>query len=163
MKRSYLLILLLFCLSPALVWAQGAWVVDPGEGVGAITVGMSSSAADTVLKATRVFGGSRSPDLVEYGKNLVIQYEGNKAVLISLHANSIKTKSGTVVWTPYKGAKIGASWSKVASLLPAQKLSHQLPTAKGHPREHYYAYSQLGIGFRVKGASIVQILSLIHI
>ena len=137
--------------------AQGTWAVEPGEGVGPVTVGMSSSAAQTILKPTRVFGGARSPDLVEYGKSIVVQYEGNKAVLISLHANSINAKSGAVNWSPYKGAKIGSSWSKVVSQLPSQKLSHQLPTAKGHPKEIYYAYRQLGIGFRVKGATIVQI------
>lgn len=155
MRRFVQILLLSMLVSPTAL-AQG-WSVNPGDGVGAISLGMTSSQVSAVLTPTRHFGPKRNPALVEYGSGLMVEYEGNKAVIISLHKNSFKTKSGPVSWTPYKGASIGAAWNSVASQLPMRRLERKMPTAKGHPKETYYAYTDLGLGFRVRGGSIVKV------
>ena len=129
----------------------------PGEGVGALTLGMSMSAAETLLVATEKIGTPSSPKFVRYGDELLIEYAGNQAIMISLHKNSFKTKNGTVSWSPYKGASVGAVWNAVVNQLPAGKISRKLETAKGHPEEFYHAYTNIGLGFRVKGGTIVQV------
>lgn len=156
MKKLLVLLTLLFPLLVGSVAAQ-SWTATPGDGVGAVTVGMSPTALKTILKPTRVIGAARNPALVEYGKELIVEYDSNKAVIISLHNNSFNTNNGRVQWVPYKGAAIGASWSSVASQITGRKVSRALPTAKGHPQETYHAYPSLGIGFRVKGGSITQV------
>jgi len=154
----YLTILLTFlALTAGWAGAQAAWTVTPGEGVGAISLGMSSQSIQAVLKPSRVIGKENNPLLIEYGSELAIEYSGNKASIISLHSNTFQTRNGPVGWVPYKGLKVGASWSSAAAQLPARKLSRKLPTAKGYPEEFYHAYKELGIGVRVKGSSIIQV------
>lgn len=144
------------CLMVGMALAQD-WTVTPGEGVGALTVEMPLSSAAAILKPTRTIGPAGNPAFVEYGKELMIEYDSKRAAMISLHGNTFNTKAGAVNWTPYKGAKIGASWNSVASQMTSRKLSRKLPTAKGYPAEFYYAYPDQGIGFRVKGGSIIQV------
>ena len=157
MKNPIFLVLVYLFVSAGSAMAQQGWVVTPGDGVGAITVGMSPDATKLVVTPTREVNSKGMPALVEYGTDLVIEYRNRKASIISLHSNSIKTKNGSVSWTPYNGAAIGTPWNTVVGRIPGTKLSHKLPTAKGHPEEIYHAYQHLGIGFRIKGGSIVRV------
>jgi hypothetical protein len=157
LKRHLFYIVFLVLVSSVGAVAQGGWVVTPGDGVGAITVGMSPSAAEAVLQPSRWFGPKTNPNAVEYGPSLFIEYDSNRAVMISLHANSFPTRNGTVSWTPFKGAAIGTAWNAVASQLGGRKVSKNLPTAKGQPAEVYHAYPDVGVGFRVKGGVISRV------
>lgn len=153
---SLLILSILFC--SGLATAQG-WAVTPGDGVGAISVGMSTKAADLVLNPTRRLDGKGGlPDIVEYGSEMVIEFDNaGRATIISLLSNTIQTKNGSVKWNPYHGAAIGTPWTQVVGRISSRKMSHKLPTAKGHPNEDYHAYPRLGIGFRVKGGAISRV------
>ena len=157
MKNPILLVLVYLFMSVGAAVAQQGWVVTPGDGVGAITVGMTPEAAKLVVTPTREMGNKGVPALVEYGDDLVSEYHNRKAAIISLHSNSIKTKNGNIPWTPYNGAAIGTPWNTVVGRIPGSKISRKLPTAKGYPDEFYHAYQSLGIGFRIKGGSIVRV------
>jgi hypothetical protein len=155
-KRYFgLVVTMLFVLSSS-VWAQG-WVVSPGEGVGALTLGMTSSQTKAILTPTDVVGSPKNPLFIKYGEELIVQYEANKVAMISLHSKTFKTKQGPVTWTPYKGLSIGAPWNAVVSQIPGSKKSRQLETAKGYPVEYYHAYLRLGLGVRTKGGNVVQV------
>jgi len=157
LRRRFVLVLLLVLLLVNWAAGQSSWVVTPNSGVGAITVGMTSGAAEAILTPSRVIGPAKSPVLVEYGKELFVEYQGNHAVMVSLHSNTFSTRNGPVKWVPYKGAAIGTPFSSVVGQLSGRKLSRNLPTAKSQPPESYHAYPDLGIGFRVKGGAISQI------
>lgn len=140
-----------------MAWAQSSWVVTPGEGVGAINLGITTTAAETVLNVSERIGAKNNPKFVRYGDEILIEYSSNQAVMISLHKNTFNTRNGPVTWVPYKGAAIGVAWNNVVSQLPYDKISRQLKTASGHPEEFYHAYMNLGLGFRVKGGVIDQV------
>ena len=150
-----LIFVLAFVLS-GLALAQG-WAVTPGEGVGAVTLGMTPGQVQTVLIPTETVGTSSNPIFVKYGDELILNYEGGKAVMISLHSNSMKTKNGVVSWVPYKGVAIGTVWNAVKGQIPGTPKYQQLKTAKGYPEEFYYAYLSLGLGVRTKGGNVVQV------
>lgn len=155
-KQFSLAMLMLWSISVGVASAQG-WTVKPGEGVGAISVGATPSALEAFLQSTRKIGPSTKPAFVEYTDALIIEFEANKAVTISLHKNTFPTRSGVVSWVPYRGAAIGTPWNTVVNQIQGRKLSRKLPTAKGYPDEYYHAYPDLGIGFRVKGGAIEQV------
>ena len=155
--KSYIrLVLTLFLVLTGSVWAQG-WAVTPGEGVGALTLGMTSSQVEAILKPTDVVGSPKNPLFIKYGEELIVQYEVSKVAMISLHSKTFNTKQGPVTWTPYKGLTIGTPWNAVVNQIPGSKKSRQLETAKGYPAEFYHAYLQLGLGVRTKGGNVVQI------
>jgi hypothetical protein len=155
-KGNFSLVLtLLFVLSGS-VWAQG-WTVSPGEGVGALTLGMTSSQAKAILTPTDIVGSPNNPLFIKYGEELVVQYEASKIAMISLHSKTFQTKQGPVTWIPYKGLAIGAPWNTVVNQIPGNKKSRQLETAKGYPIEVYHAYLALGLGVRTKGGNVVQV------
>lgn len=156
MRKKLLLTLILAVATVTGLQAQG-WTVTPGEGVGALTLGMARTSADAVLKPTEKIGIQNNPQYVRYGPELLIEYNANKAIMISLHSNSFQTKNGAVSWVPYKGAAVGVPWTTVVGQLPANKVSQKLKTAKGHPEEFYHAYTGIGLGFRVKAGTIVQV------
>lgn len=155
--KSFRVFLILFA-----VWLSGSalaqgWAVTPGEGVGAVTLGMTTGQASAVLTPTDTIGPSSNPVFIKYGEELLINYEGGKAVMISLHKNTFKSKSGAVSWVPYKGVAIGSVWNAVKGQLPGMAKSHQIKTAKGYPEEFYYAYLNLGFGVRTKGGKVDQV------
>jgi hypothetical protein len=156
-KRHFFLVLLIFSVAGTLAGAQTGWFATPGQGVGAVTVGMTSQAAEAVLVPSRVIGKKNNPLLIEYGEGVAIEYSANEAVIISLHKNSFNTKNGPVSWSPYKGGAVGASWNSVAPQLTGRRMSRDLPTAKGYPPEVYHAYPDLGIGFWVKGGTVTRV------
>lgn len=147
-----------FLLCSGLAAGQG-WNVIPGDGVGALSVGMTSKAAAMVVKPTRILDGKAGmPALVEYGSDLVIEYDsGGKASIISILSNTLNTRNGPVKWSPYEGGAIGTPWMQVQGRITSRRMSHKLPTAKGYPNEDYHAYPELGLGFRVKGGSIFRV------
>ncbi len=155
--KSYigLLVSILFLVSGPAV-AQG-WAVTPGEGVGAISLGMTSGQVKAIMNPTDVVGSENNPLFIKYGEEFIVQYEVSKVAMISLHSNSFKSKNGTVTWVPYKGAAIGAPWSAVDPQIAAPKKSRKLQTAKGYPEEYYHAYLGLGLGIRTKGGNVVQV------
>lgn len=155
-KKTLLSVLLCLGVMVSVASAQG-WTVTPGEGVGAVTVDSTLGSLETILKATRKIGPETKPAFVEFGKALVVEFESNKAVTISLHENSFATKNGNVSWVPYKGGAIGTAWNTVAPQITSRKLSRKLPTAKGYPEEFYHAFPDLGLGFQVKGGAIARV------
>ena len=126
--------------------------MSPGEGVGALTLGMTSGQVEAILTPTDLVGTAKNPLFIKYGEELIVQYEVNKVAMISWHSNTFKSKQGPVSWTPYKGLTIGAPWNSVVNQIPGNKKSRQLETAKGYPVEFYHAYLGLGLGVRTKGA-----------
>ena len=155
MKKLLLILPLLVALLAPVAAQQ--WTVTPGDGVGAISVGMTPSSLSVLVNPTRTIGKPSNPMLIEYGKELMVEFDSKKAVIISLHKNSFQTKNGPVSWVPYKGAAIGTSWNTVASQIAGRKISRALPTAKGHPKEDYHAFPSLGIGFQTRGGKIVKV------
>lgn len=156
MKRKIGFLFSMLILISASALAQG-WGVTPGEGVGAISLGMTSGQVKAILNQSEVVGSEKNPIFIKYGEEILMQYEGGKVVMISLHSNSFKTKNGNVSWTPYKGAVIGAPWNTVAAQIAGAKQSRQIKTAKGYPEEFYHAYLGLGFGVRTKGGNIAQV------
>lgn len=156
MKVYFGLLISILILVSGPTLAQG-WAVTPGEGVGAVSLGMTAGQMKAVMTPTDIVGSENNPLFIKYGEEFIVQYEAGKVAMISLHSNSFKTKSGTVSWTPYHGASIGAPWNVVANQIQAPKKTRQLKTAKGYPEEFYHAYLGLGLGIRTKGGNVVQV------
>lgn len=154
MKVKVLLVALTLLVTAAM--AQG-WVVDPGKGVGPLALNMSPTQVALQLTATETIGSPKNPLFIRYGDEALVQYQHNKAVMITLHNATVKTKAGPVKWTPFAGAGIGVPWTTAESALGRNYIARDLKTAKGHPRETYYAYSSKGLGFRTKAGMIVQV------
>lgn len=144
------------------VWAQQAWTVEPGKGVGPLLLNMSPSQISAQLVPGEVIGSANNPLYVRYGgkggaEDVLVQYTGNKAVMITLNKATVNTKSGPVKWNPPSGAGIGVAWNVVEPVLGRNYQSRDLKVAKSQPREVYYAYGSRGLGFRTKAGVIVQV------
>ena len=146
----------------AAAWAQQAWTVAPGKSVGPLVLNMSPAQISAQLAPSEIIGSANNPIFVRYGgkegsEDVLVQYAGNKAVMITLNKATVKTKSGPVAWTPPNGAGIGVGWNVAEPALGRNYQSRDLKVAKGHPREVYYAYGSRGLGFRTKAGVIVQV------
>ncbi len=146
----------------AAAWAQQGWKMEPGKGVGPLTLDMSPTQIATQLAPSEFIGSPNNPVFVRYGgkegsEDVLVQYVANKAVMITLNKATVKTKSGPVTWTPPSGAGIGVGWNVAEPALGRNYQSRDLKVAKGHPREVYYAYGSRGLGFRTKAGVIVQV------
>lgn len=149
-------VLLTLALIATAAFAQ-AWSVEPGRGVGPLVLNMSPAQIAGQLAATEYVGSQQNPMFVKYGTDALVQYASNKAVLITLNSNTVKTKAGAVKWTPYGGAGIGVAWNMVEPALGRNYVSRDLKVAKSQPREVYYAYASKGLGFRTRAGVIVQV------
>ncbi len=156
MNRVKTLLLSVTMLATAAL-AQG-WTVDPGKGVGPLTLNASPAQIATQLTPTEYIGSPQNPAYVRYGGDeVLVQYASNKAVMITLNKPTVKTKGGPVKWTPFSGAGVGVAWTVVEPTLGRNYVARDLKVAKSQPRETYYAYSSKGLGFRVKAGMIVQV------
>ena len=155
MMRGKVLLVTLALVATA-AFAQ-TWTVDPGRGVGPLALNMSPSQVAGQLAATEYVGSQQTPMFVKYGTDALVQYSSNKAVLITLNNNTVKTKAGAVKWTPYGGAAIGVAWNVVEGTLGRNYVSRDLKVGSKQPREVYYAYSSKGLGFRTRAGVIVQV------
>lgn len=149
-------LLLTFALVATAALAQ-AWTVDPGRGVGPLALNMNPGQIAGQLAPTEYVGSQQNPMFIKYGTDALVQYASNKAVLITLNSNTVKTKAGAVKWTPYGGAGIGVAWNVVEPTLGRNYVARNLQVAKSQPPEKYYAYASKGLGFRTRAGVIVQV------
>lgn len=154
-KRAVILsCLTLLALAPVL--AQGAWTAAPGEGVGPLKLAMSVNEVNNVLAPTEVIGSTRNPRYIRYG-DFLVEFAAAKAVMYSWQSNSIKTKSGAVNLQLNAGIGVGTPFNMVETTYGRNYIQNDLKTAKGAPRETYYAYRALGLGFRTKAGRVAQV------
>lgn len=156
MRRFKLGLWVLIGCCSLVAWAQ-AWTLTPGRGVGLLTLDMSPEQASAQMKVTEVIGTARSPKFVRYGEDVLIQYEANRAVMITLNKPVVATKAGAVQWVPFSGAGIGVPWMTAEAALGRGYIARDLKVASTQPKETYYAYTKKGLGFRVKAGQIVQV------
>lgn len=133
------------------------WVVEPGAGVGPVKLGTNFTEVGQLLEPTDWVGTSKNPKFVYYSSALVVNYEVQKVVMVSVHQNQLRTNAGQVSVAGPSGFAIGTPFSMVETTWGRDYVSQQLKTARGQPFEFYYAYNRKGAGFRVKGNRIVQI------
>ena len=150
----YALVFLLISVSTA---TAETWAVAPGQGVGPVKLGQSPEQINSHMPGTSVLGSKRNLRFVRYGKHALVEYSAMKAVMITLNKPVIKSAAGSIRWTPPSGAGIGVPWSVAESKLGRNYTARTLKTAKGHPKEVYYAFTRKGLGFRTKGGRIVQV------
>lgn len=161
MKRVMWLLVLLLTASGSVI-AQQAWSVEPGKSVGPLALDMTPAQIALHLTPGEVIGSAKNPLYVRYGgrdgaEDVLVQFAGGKAVMITLNKATLKTKAGAVKWNPPSGAGIGAAWNVVEPVLGRNYQSRDLKVAKSQPREVYYAYGSRGLGFRTKAGVIVQV------
>ena len=161
MKRVKWLLVFLLAAGGS-VFAQQAWTVEPGKGVGPLALDMTPTQIALHLTPGEVIGSPKNPLYVRYGgregtEDVLVQYAGGKAVMITLNRATVKTKAGAVKWSPPSGAGIGVAWNTVEPILGRGYQSRDLKVAKSQPREVYYAYGSRGLGFRTKAGVIVQV------
>lgn len=154
MKRLTIVVMLAL-LSSTGAWAQG-WALTPGSGVGPLTINMTRDDAERLLNTTENYKGSV---YVKYGgeDNVLIQYSMGRAVMISVYSQVIKTKTGPREWALYRNVGIGTPWTAAESNLGRNYVSSPLKVAKSQARETYYAYKNLGLGFRTRAGVIIQV------
>ncbi len=150
-------IFLCFVLMCHLAFAQGAWEVTPGVGVGPVKLDQSPQQINSLLAPTEVMGTSRNPRFIRYGDNVLVEFNVGKAIMISLHSNSFTSKAGQASIKLNGGVGVGSPFTQVESVYGRNYISQELKTAKGHPREVYYAYKGLGLGFRIKAGRVAHI------
>lgn len=154
MRLRVLLVTLAMLATAA--WCQG-WTLEPGKGVGPLTLDMTPTQMAVQLTPTEYVGSPQRPAYVRYGDDVLVNYSQNKAIMITLNKPTVKTKNGVIKWTPFSGAGIGVAWTTAELALGRNYVARDLKTAKGHPRETYYAYASKGLGFRTKGGVIDQV------
>ncbi|MCA9795759.1 MAG: hypothetical protein KC910_28320 [Candidatus Eremiobacteraeota bacterium] len=146
--------LTLLALAPVL--AQGAWTAAPGEGIGPLKLSMTVTQVNNLLAPTEVIGSMQNPRYVRYG-DFLVEYASAKAVMYSWQSNTVKTKSGAVNLQLNAGIGVGTPFNMVETTFGRNYISNDLKTAKGAPRETYYAYRSLGLGFRTKAGRVAQV------
>lgn len=155
MKRlSAILCVVAFVATAA--WAAG-WVVEPGKGVGTLTLGMTPEQVASQLTATETIGSPKNPKWIKYGDSVLVEYSASKAVMITLNKATLSTKAGPVTWTPFSGAGIGTPWSSAEMALGKTYVARDLKVAKSQAKETYFAYTSKGLGFRTRAGVIVQV------
>lgn len=135
--------------------AQG-WVAEPGQGVGPVKLGMTIPEVASHLTPTEYIGTKKNPRFIRYG-DFQAEYSVKKLVMISLHGNSFGTKSGAATFELKGGVQIGTPFTHVQTVFGRNYIQQELKTAKGAPRETYYAYRFLGIGFRTRADRVAHI------
>ncbi len=149
-------ILCVVALVATAAWAA-AWVVEPGKGVGTLTLGMTPEQIASQLTATETIGSTNNPKWIKYGGDILVEYSASKAIMITLNKATVSTKAGPVTWTPFSGAGIGTPWSNAENSLGKNYVARDLKVAKSQARESYYAYTSKGLGFRTRAGVIVQV------
>lgn len=154
MRRFGIILLTLVLLSVA-AWAE-VWTLSPGKGIGPLTINMTKAEAAQVLNIFEEIKGSQ---FIKYGadENVTVLYQGGRAVMISLHKKTLATKKGGVTWTVNGGVTVGTPWNIAESNLGRDYISRALKVARSQAPQTYYAYKNLGLGFRTSGGTIVQV------
>lgn len=156
MKR--LIVALVVCLATAPALAQGTiWKAEPGKGLGPLRLGMSAAQVYHYLAPTKYIGTRSNPRFVYFGKALLAEFEGGQAVMFTVSKRSAKAKGQPVRLVAPGGVQVGQPWAQVVKVYGSNYISRALKVAKKAPREYYYAYRSRGIGFHVKGSTVIQI------
>lgn len=130
--------------------AQSNWDVRPGKGVGPLSIGMPISKCEQIVqrnpKADHAFIGHKRPFWIYYLNGVQINYDSNAtAYQIYIDKPGIVTSKGIQVGDPQ--AKFMAAYGK-------DYLAHELPTAKSQPKQSFYAYKSIGLGFQVENGIV---------
>ncbi len=147
------LILLLLLSIPAA--SRTMWEVEPGRGIGPLTLGMTLEQFEEHLgPSTELVGTRRNPVFAYFGENFVVQLENRKAVFISIQANEVDAPSGKVK-LEFPGPGIGDDFPFPLNYTfvgeePLQGVSpFGIPFVNSEIRrnEMYAAYLKAGLGF----------------
>lgn len=129
--------------------AQGNWVVIPGASVGPISLNMPVSKVESMLKrdpagAHMIYQGR--PVWIFYKEGVQVNYDGSgTAMQIYVDKPGIATQ---------KGIQVGDSQARFISAYGTGYIAHELPTAKSLPKQYFYAYKKIGLGFQVEGDKV---------
>ena len=152
MRKIYIGIFLLFSivLTVSAAFAQNAWQVRSGEGVGPYSLGMSFNECEKTLhrdkNADQVFVRRKQPFWIYYTDGIQINYDHfGKVIQIFVDKPGILTD---------KGIQVGDPQDKFMTAYGRGFVSHELPTAKSQPKQSVYVYKNLGLGFQVEGGIV---------
>ncbi|MBQ7502626.1 hypothetical protein IJT93_07925 [bacterium] len=154
MRKFFINICFLLSLSAALTvsaaFAQSAWKVRNGEGVGPYSIGMTFSECEKTLhrdkNADQVFVRRKQPFWIYYTDGIQINYDHfGKVIQIFVDKPGILTD---------KGIQVGDPQDKFLAAYGRGCVSHELPTAKSQPKQSVYIYKNMGLGFQVEGGIV---------
>ncbi|MGM9997982.1 MAG: hypothetical protein ACI38Q_01065 [Candidatus Bruticola sp.] len=141
---AVVLMTVVFCIGSAI--AQSNWDVRPGQGVGPLNIGMNIKQCEQIVQrnpeADHAFVGKKRPFWIYYLNGVQINYD-NSASVYQIYID----KPGIVT---SKGIQVGDPQSKFIAAYGKKYLAHELPTATNQPKQSFYAYKSLGLGFQVE-------------
>ncbi|MBQ7529391.1 hypothetical protein IJT10_05765 [bacterium] len=149
MKRLFY-ILAVMCTMCSLAWSNEGWTVRGGDGVGPLKLGMKVEACEKIVKrnpnADQAFVAGKRPFWIFYLEGVQINYDNTSKVLqIYVDKTGIPTD---------KGVQVGDPQDKFMNAYGRGFVSHELPTAKGQPKQSVYVYKSSGLGFQVEGGIV---------
>lgn len=147
----YVLVLAL-CWQVASAAVNTSWVINPGEGIGPIKMGMKFKQIEAMLtrdpKADQCYMRKKYPMWIYYNEGVQAGYDiKQNCIQVWADKPGIKTAD--------KGIQVGDSAAAFKAAYGKNYLSHELPRPKAAPKQYYYAYKHLGLGFQVESEKII--------
>ena len=138
-------------------WAM-PWKIQPGFGVGPITLSADPRVADGSLVREDTMKSGGQPIWIKYKEGLELHMERSKVLQIIVHNATMSTKQGPVELEGEGGIKVGMTVAQMEQVLGRNYQARDLKgTAKTQPTETYYAYTSKGIGCIARQGRVFQI------
>jgi len=150
MKKVLISLALLHC-----AWGE-TWKLNPGVSLGPIPLGQKYQVANKVL-TPKDFLGTAQESLLRYKEGIYLEVIDKQITRIIINESSFEGKTGKVEIAAPGNLVIGSSQATMEQALGRNYLTKDIPVAKSEPKESYFIYQQMALGFRTKGGKIVEI------
>lgn len=131
------------------------WKVVPGVGVGPIKLGQSCADVSKILTPGEMMGNA-SAAYLRYREGIDLDTRSTRVEKIIVLKNSFQAKTGPVDIALDGNIRIGSSVAQMQNAWGRENASHEIPVAKGQPKEWIYVYLK-GAEFRTKNDQIVEV------
>ena len=153
--RATVVVVLLSTMLTATAWSE-VWKVNPGTGLGPISLGQEYLQANKVLTPKDAMV-TKVGAYLRYKEGIELECQDKKITQIIIHQSSFQGKTGTVDVAVEGNIKIGSSAAQMETALGRNYESHALPVAKKEPPQTYYAYRSRGMGLITRGGAVIEI------